>query len=130
MWRKRSINDGKEYAGEVVVINIKRIKKYFHRKKYQMYIACRDILHDFIRESIFRYVEEDLYENLIEIAKNHDSLEVKFLFVGPLFPNSSKEFTRTYAYAFGLRIDNKGIQKYKARRMLSDVGLDWVFDEK
>lgn len=128
MWKKRSINNGKEYAGEVVVVNIKTIKKSFHRKKYQMYIACMDILHEFIRDKIFQYVEEDLYDNLIEIAKNNDSVEVKFLFVGPIFPNSPKDFKRIYAYAFGLRINNKGIQKYKARKILNEVGLDWVFD--
>ncbi|MCH5171954.1 MAG: hypothetical protein J1F31_03940 [Erysipelotrichales bacterium] len=128
MWKKRSINDGKEYAGEVVIINIKTIKKTFGRKKYQMYVACLDILHDFVRDQIFRYIEEYLYDNLIEIAKTSNNIEVKFLFVGPLFPNSSKEFTRTFAYAIGLRINNKGIQKYKARKILNSVGLDWMFD--
>ncbi|MCH5180221.1 MAG: hypothetical protein J1F32_03285 [Erysipelotrichales bacterium] len=125
---KRSIDDGKEYAGEVVVINIKTIKKSFFRKRFQLYIACLDILDEEIREQIFRYIEEDLYDNLIEIAKKNDSLEVKFLFVGPMFINSPKDFTRIFAYAFGLKINNKNVQKYKARKMLSAVGLDWVFD--
>lgn len=125
---KRSIEDGKEYAGEVVVINIKTIKRFFFRKKYQMYIACLDILDEEIREHIFRYIEEDLYDNLIEIAKNNDSLEVKFIFVGPMFINSPKDYTHIFAYAFGLRINNKNVQKYKAKKLLSNVGLDWVFD--
>lgn len=128
MWKRRSIKEETNYAGEVVVVHLKTIKQSFFRKKYQMYVACQDILDEFTRMNIFRYIEEDIYDNMLKLIKDNESVEIKFLFVGPIFKNSSKDFTRTFAYAFGLRINDKAVQKYKAKKMLSDVCIDWVFD--
>ncbi len=128
MWSKLIVDGSNDLAGEVVIIRIKTKKKSIFQKAFQMCVAFENILDDLIRETVFRYIEDDLYDNLVEIAKNINILEIKFLFVGPNFPKSSKDFKNIYAYAFGMVIDGKDIPKEKAQKLLNDVGLDWAFD--
>lgn len=123
--KKVNIDD---FKGEVVVIHISTIKKRFFGKKFKMYIACLEILNDITRDLLFRYIDENLYENLTRIAKDYRSITVKFLFVGEIFKNSPKEYVKTYPYAFEMLINNKKISKTKGKQLLNSVGLDWQFD--
>lgn len=124
--KNKAINE--EYQGEVVVIHISTFKRHFFRKKFKMYIACREILNDITRDLLFRYIDMYMYENLTKIAKDYHSITVKFLFVGRIFKNSPKEYINTCPYAFEMLIDNKKISKAKGKNLLESVGLDWQFD--
>ena len=51
------------------------------------------------------------------LLKNHETLEIKFRFVGPIFKGNTGFFNHTEAYACGMKIDNVLIPKAKAKKI-------------
>ncbi len=116
-----------EIIGEIIVLRIKRIKKGLFNH-YVFNIATDHICDNYVLNEIFTHLEAYHMDHFKRVLKNHDTLEIKFRFVGPIFKGNTGFFNHTEAYACGMKIDNVLVPKAKAKRILNCMGIDWVFN--